>query len=104
MSTIPWFADLQDLSPFETVFLVLVVIIACMASGFGLDATMKNLGLGPISNGVVALIGVVAGIFLRYRLLGSRYTDDVFVTIGFALGFAVFLFLAMAFAKSRGFL
>jgi hypothetical protein len=104
MSTIPWFADLQDLSPFETVFLVLVVIIACMASGFALDATMKNLGLGPISNGVVALIGVMAGIFLRYRLLGTRYTDDVFVTIGFALGFAVFLFLAMAVAKSRGFL
>ena len=104
MSTIPWFADLQDLSPFETVFLVLLVIIACIVSGFALDAAMKNLGLGPISNGVVALIGVIAGIFLRYRLLGSRYGDDVFVTIAFALGFAVCLVLAMAFAKSRGFL
>jgi hypothetical protein len=103
MSTIPWLVDLQDLSPFETAFLVLIVIVACMASGFAVDAAMKNLGLGPISNGVVALIGVFAGVYLRYRLLGSRYADDVFVTIGFALGFAVILFLSMAFAKSRGF-
>ncbi len=79
-------------------------IVACMASGFVVDATMKNLGLGPISNGIVALIGVCAGIYLRYRLFGISFTYDVFVTIGFALGFAVFLFLAMAFAKSRGFL
>lgn len=103
MNSIPWLADLQDLSPFEMSFLVLIVIVACMATGFVVDATMKNLGLGPISNGVVALIGVCAGIYLRYRWLGSRYADDVFVTIGFAIGFAVFLFLAMAFAKSRGF-
>lgn len=103
MSAIPWFADLQDLSPFEAVFVVLVVIIACMASGFALDAAMKNLGMGPISNGVVALVGVFAGVVLRYRVLGNRYTDDVFVTIGFGLGFAVLLFLAMAFSKSRGF-
>ncbi|MGO8800313.1 MAG: hypothetical protein ACLQE9_02395 [Roseiarcus sp.] len=102
MSTIPWLADLQDLSPFETVFLILIIIVVCMASGFLLDAAMKNLGLGPITNGIVALIGVFAGVFLRYRLLGSRYADDVFVTIGFGLGFAVLLFLGMAFAKSRG--
>ncbi len=104
MNTIPWFADLQELSPFETVFVVLLTIIACLASGFAIDAAMKNLGLGPITNGIVALIGVIVGIFLRYSLLGNRYTDDVFVTIGFALGFAVLVFLAMALAKSRGFL
>jgi hypothetical protein len=104
MSAIPWLADLRDLSPFEMAFLVLIVIVACMASGFAIDATMKNLGFGAISNGVVALIGVCAGIYLRYRLFGSRFGDDIFVTIGFAIGFAVFLFLALAFAKSRGFL
>lgn len=100
MSSIPWFADLQDLTPFEVAFLSLIVIVACMATGFVVDATMKNLGFGPISNGVVGLIGVCAGIYLRYRLFGSHFADQVFVTISFAIGFAVFLFLTLAFAKS----
>jgi hypothetical protein len=102
MSTIPWLADLQDLPPFEMAFLILIVIVACMATGFFVDAAMKNLGLGPISNGVVALVGVFGGVYLRYRLIGSRFGDDAFVTIGFGVGFAVCLFLVMALARSRG--
>jgi uncharacterized membrane protein YeaQ/YmgE (transglycosylase-associated protein family) len=104
MSSIPWLADLQDLTPFETAFFVLMIIVACMATGFVVDATMKNLGFGPISNGVVGLIGVCLGIYLRYHWFGGHLADQVFVTIGFAIGSAVLLFLALAFAKSRGFI
>lgn len=103
MSTIPWLADLRDLPLFETAFLILFVIVACMAAGFLLDAVMKNLGFGPFANAVIALIGVFAGIYLRYRLIGARFGDDAFLTLGFGLGFAVLVFLAIALVRSRGF-
>lgn len=102
MSTIPWLADLADLPVFEKAFLILIVIVVCMASGFLIDAAMKNLGLGPMANGIVALVGVFVGIYLRYRLIGSRFGDDAFLTVGFGLGFAVLVFLALALARSRG--
>jgi hypothetical protein len=62
MSSIPWLADLEYLSSFETVLLVLLVIIGCMAAGFAIDVIMRDLGLGPFPNGILALIGVCAGI------------------------------------------
>jgi hypothetical protein len=102
MSTIPWLADLGDLPLFETAFLILFVIVACMAAGFLLDAAMKNLGLGPFANAIIALIGVFAGIYLRYRLIGSRFGDDAFLTLGFGLGFALLVFLGIALVRSRG--
>jgi hypothetical protein len=73
-----------------------------MATGFALDAIMKNLGLGPIPNAVLALIGVCAGIYVRYRFFAAYRADDLTLTIGFAIGVPVVLFLALAFAKTGG--
>lgn len=101
MNAIPWLVDLQELSSGEFAFLMLILVVGCITTGFILDAIMKDLGLGPAPNGVLALIGVCAGIYLRYRLFAPNRADDVVMTIGFAMGCACLLVLTMGVAKSR---
>ena len=101
MNSITWRADIQDLSSVELGFLMLAVIISCIATGFLVDLIMQDLGLGPAPNGIVGLIGVCAGIYLRYRLFAPYRADDLVLTIGFAMGSAFVLFFALGLAKSR---
>ena len=103
MSAIPWFADLQELSTGELCFLGFMVFIACFLAGFIMHAILRDSGLGPALNGVLALIGACAGIYLRYRLLAPNSGDDLILTIGFALGTALMLFLTLALIKARMF-
>jgi hypothetical protein len=76
MGSIPWLADIQDLSSAELGFLFLAVIVGCIATGFLIDLILRDLGLGPAPNGIIGLIG-------------------------FAMGCAFILFFALGFAKSR---
>ena len=101
MNAIPWLVDLQQLSTAELSFLILMVIVGCIATGFALDAIMKDLGMGPAPNGLLALFGICAGIYVRYRLFAPFRADDVSTTIAFAMGCAVLLLIALGFAKSR---
>jgi hypothetical protein len=101
LNAIPWLANLEELSGAELSFLVLMVAVACLVVGFVLDVIIRDLGLGPLPNGVFALVGACAGIYLRYRLLAPYRADDVFLTIGFALGTVFLLFLLLGVAKSR---
>lgn len=101
MSVIPWLADLEDLSPGEMAFVVLVGFVCCLAAGFILNAILKGLGFGPALNGVLALAGVFGGVYLRYRFFGNFRAEDTTTTILFAMGCAVLMFLALAFLKSR---
>lgn len=101
MNAIPWLADLQELSAAELSFLLVAVIVACLTTGFVLDVIMKDLALGPAPNGALALFGACAGIYLRYRLFAPYRADDVFMTIGFAMGSAFLLFLTLGLVKSR---
>ncbi len=101
MSAIPWIADLEDLSSGEMCCLVLMVIVGGLIAGFVVDVIMKDLGLGPAPNAVLALIGVCLGIYLRYRLFAPYRADDASMTIGFALGSAFLLFVGLGLAKSR---
>lgn len=101
MSAIPWMKDLGELSTGEFSFLIFIILIACMISGFILHAILQESGMGPALNGVMAVLGVCAGIYLRYRLLMPYRADDLILTIGFALGTTVLLFVALALIKAR---
>jgi hypothetical protein len=68
VGAIPWLAELEKQSSGELSFLFLMVVVGCL-TGFAADLIMKDLGLGPAPNGLLALIGVCAGVYLRYRLL-----------------------------------
>ncbi len=100
MNAIPWLTDLQQLSSGELSFLFLMVVVGCLTTGFVLDVIMKDLGLGPAPNGVLALIGICAGIYFRYRLFAPYRADDAVMTIAFAMGCAFLLFIALGVAKS----
>jgi uncharacterized membrane protein YeaQ/YmgE (transglycosylase-associated protein family) len=101
MNSIPWLADLKDLSGFELSFLVLIVIIATLATGFVTHVITQSSGFGPFPNGVLALIGACGGIYLRYRLFAAYRGDDVALTIGMAIAGALVLLFALILAKSR---
>ncbi len=101
MNSIPWLANVQDLSTVEWSFLIVGVIVACLVTGFFIDVIVKELGLGPAPNGILALTGVCAGVYLRYRFFAPYRADDVVLTAGFAIGCAFVLFFALALFKSR---
>jgi len=85
----------------EWSFVILMVVVGCLTTGFSLDVIMKDLALDPAPNGVLAFIGVCAGIYLRYRLFAPFRANDSVMTIGFAMGCAFLLFIGLGVAKSR---
>jgi uncharacterized membrane protein YeaQ/YmgE (transglycosylase-associated protein family) len=101
MNSIPWLADMQDLSSAEWGILIIAVIIGCLALGFVTDLILRDFGLGPAPNGILGLIGVCVGVYLRYRLFAPYRADDLILTIGFAVGCAFVLFFTLGLAKSR---
>ena len=65
------------------------------------DAMTQRAGFGPIPNGILALIGVCGGIYLRYQLFAHYRADDAIVTIAMAIAGAFVLLLVLILAKSR---
>jgi uncharacterized membrane protein YeaQ/YmgE (transglycosylase-associated protein family) len=103
VSSIPWMKDVNELSTGEFSFLLFMLLIGCMIAGFIIHAIVRDAGFGPAPNGVLASLGACAGIYLRYRLLAPYRADDLPLTIGFAIGAAFLLFLALAYVRSRVF-
>jgi uncharacterized membrane protein YeaQ/YmgE (transglycosylase-associated protein family) len=101
MNSIPWLSDLKELSGFEFAFFVLALIIGTLVAGFFADAMTQRLGFGPIANGILALIGVCGGIYVRYRFLTVFRADDAIVTITMAIAGAFVLLFVLILAKSR---
>jgi hypothetical protein len=93
----------NELSTGEYSFLLFIVLVACIIVGFIIHAIVQDAGFGPAPNGVFALVGACAGIYLRYRLLAPYRADDLILTIGFALGTVFVLFLALALVRNRVF-
>jgi uncharacterized membrane protein YeaQ/YmgE (transglycosylase-associated protein family) len=101
MNSIPWLSDLRQLSGFELTFFALLLIIGILMAGFFADAMTQRAGFGPIPNGILALIGVCGGIYLRYQLFAHYRADDAIVTIAMAIAGAFVLLLVLILAKSR---
>lgn len=101
MHSIPWLTDLQDLSGVEIFFLIVIVIIASLATGFVIEVITRETGFGTFFNAILALAGACGGIYLRYRFLAPYRADDLMLTMGCAMA-ASFVLLFVAFlAKSR---
>jgi uncharacterized membrane protein YeaQ/YmgE (transglycosylase-associated protein family) len=101
MNSIPWLSDLEELSGFDLAFFVLGVFIVTLAAGFFADAITQRSGFGPIPNGILALIGVCGGIYLRYRFFATYRADDALLTFGIAIATAIILLFVLILAKSR---
>jgi uncharacterized membrane protein YeaQ/YmgE (transglycosylase-associated protein family) len=101
MNVIPWFADMKELSTVEMTLLLAAIFVGAFFVGIAVDMIMKDTGLGAAPNGIIALIGAFAGVYLRYRLLNPFRADDLILTIGFAIGCAMALFLLLGWAKCQ---
>jgi hypothetical protein len=58
MDSIPWMAPVYEFTPIEQSLVTACIIVACLATGFVIDAIMRDSGLGPAPNGVLAFAGV----------------------------------------------
>ena len=101
MNSIPWLADIKELSGAEFFFLIVMVVIGSLAIGFLIDVIAGKSGFGTLVNAALALIGACMGIYLRYHLFAPFRADDLGLTIGMALAGAFVLFFALVLARSR---
>jgi hypothetical protein len=77
MNSIPWLADMNDLSGAEMSLVGLIAIVASLATGFVIDVIAQRAAFGTFINAVLALAGACGGIYLRYHWLGSSRIDDI---------------------------
>ncbi|MGA2045276.1 MAG: hypothetical protein ABSG83_18125 [Roseiarcus sp.] len=101
MNSIPWLASVEEMPTLELWLLGLGVIALGLAAGFTVDFIMRDAGFGPAANGVLALGGVVLGIYLRYRLLAANTLYDFWLTSGMALGTACVLLFGLSLVRNR---
>jgi len=84
MHTIPWITDLEALSGFELTAVGMMILVTAWGAGFLADSAMGQFGLGPVINGVLALLGAFCGLYLRYAYIHAPADLDISLTLGFA--------------------
>jgi uncharacterized membrane protein YeaQ/YmgE (transglycosylase-associated protein family) len=73
---------LSHLSSNEQILVLLVAVCACLTVGWIMDMIMGPTGFGLFGNAVVALIGVVVGVWFYHRYLGSMTSPDITKMMG----------------------
>jgi hypothetical protein len=101
MHTIPWLAELEDLSGFEMTAVGMIILVSAWGAGYMTDNAMGKFGMGPAVNGVIALLGVCAGVYLRYRYVVAPADWDAGLTLGFAASTPIVLLLAIGVVRGR---
>ena len=85
----------------DTLFMIL--LLACIGGtvvGYITDSVMGDRGFGPIGNGLLTVLGVVAGIYVRNTFFGRMEPGDLALTGIFAAIAATLLLLCLGVAKS----
>jgi hypothetical protein len=101
MNSIPWLADMNDLSGAEWSLVCLLAVVASLATGFVIDVIAQRAAFGTFINALLAPAGAFGGIYLRYHWLGPSRYDDIFLIIGSALAGAFALIFTLALLRSR---
>jgi hypothetical protein len=101
MHTIPWLVSIEELPTLELWVLALGVTAGCFATGLTLDVILRENGLGTAANGVLTMVGLFLGIYLRYRLFDSYSAYDGYLTTSVAFATASVLLFTLCFIKSR---
>jgi uncharacterized membrane protein YeaQ/YmgE (transglycosylase-associated protein family) len=68
---------LSHLSTNEQLLIVLVVICASLTVGWVMDMIMGPSGFGLFGNAIVAIIGIVVGVWVYGNYLGSLKSPDM---------------------------
>ena len=101
MHSIPWLASVEEMPTLEIWVVVLGVAAAGLATGFTLDYIMGGAGFGPAANGILGLIGVALGVYLRYAVIGYQPQYDFYLSMGVPFVTSAVLLFILGFIKSR---
>ena len=101
MHTIPWIVDLEALSGFELTAVGMMILVSAWGAGYLADNAMGQFGLGPVLNAIITLLGVVAGLYLRYAYIHTSAELDLSVTLAFAALAPALLLLAIGVFRGR---
>jgi uncharacterized membrane protein YeaQ/YmgE (transglycosylase-associated protein family) len=76
--TIMWkLVGLSHLSTNEGLLILLVAICASLTVGWIMDMIMGPTGFGLFGNAIVAMIGIVVGVWVYHHFLGSMKSPDI---------------------------
>ncbi len=84
---IPWISGFSALGGVEWTMVVLMIFVVTLGLGFLVHAIMRDAGFGPIVNGVIVMIALYLGLYVRYHYFWNAPGNDVAITALFA-GFA----------------
>jgi hypothetical protein len=99
----PFFQMVRDLEGFEMVCFWLGAFVAFVLIGFALDYLMGRQGFGPYINSVLALIGVFAGLYVRYNFMTPYLRYEPYLSFGLLFAAPVLLVLTLSLARTRVF-
>ena len=98
----PLFQTIQNFETFEKVFFGLGLFICTLATGFFIDMIMQKQGFGPMLNGLLALFGLFAGVYLRYNYFQHApwFGYEPYLTTGLCFGSIAVLLLCLAYMRN----
>ena len=91
------------LDGFERVAFWLGLLVSYLASGYLLDLFLRDLGLGPFLDGLVALAAVVLGIYLRSNFFRVEpwFNYEPYLTMTLCVATPTLALTAVAVLRSR---
>jgi len=81
----------------------LAAFVGVVMTGFALDYLMGRQGFGPYINSILALIGVFAGLYVRYNFMTPYLRYEPYLSFGLLFAAPVVLVLTLSFARMRVF-
>jgi hypothetical protein len=99
----PVFQYIRYLDPFEKISFSFAVFVVYLLSGFVTDSLIRPAGFGPYGNGVVAMAGVVIGIYVKYNyFIGFAFLPyEPYLTCGLLLAPGALLLLFLNLLRDR---
>ena len=99
----PFFRMINGLEGFEMVCFWLAVFVGFFLIGFVLDYLMGRQGFGPYVNSVLALVGALVGLYLRYNYFLPYVRYEPYLSFTLLFGAPVSLILLLSFLRTRVF-
>jgi len=99
----PFFLMIRDLDGFEMVCFWLATFVGFVLIGFVLDFLMGRQGFGPYVNSILALIGVFAGLYVRYNFMTPYLRYEPYLSFGLLFAAPVLLVMMLSFMRTRVF-
>lgn len=91
------------LEGFEMVAFWLALFVAYLLTGYFLDMIMQRQGFGPFLNGLLAYLGLFAGLYIKYNYFDHApwFRYEPWVTSSLCFGTMALLLLFLSFVRSR---